>query len=135
MTGRGLASLIEEYCEHRLSPDRAASSNESLGPADRDTFTSTVVAAGRHRQQIEAAIRRRLKDGWTSERLDPVLRASLRAAGGELAAGIARPAEVLRDYTDLARAFGGGAREIGFANAMLEAIAAELGNSGPESRE
>ena len=135
MTGRGLASLIEEYCEHRLAPDRAAPSSESLGPADRVTFTRTVVAAGRHREKIDGAIRRRLKDDWTSERLDPVLRASLRAAGGELAAGIARPAEILRDYTDLARAFGGGAREIGFANAMLEAIAAELGKSSPESLE
>lgn len=135
MTGTNLGSLIKEYCEHRLTPEVAAQSSESLGPADRDTFTGAVLGAGRYRDRIDGAIRRRLKDGWTSDRLDPVLRASLRAAGGELAAGTGKPAEILRDYTDLARAFGGGAREIGFANALLEAIASDLAEPGPEPRE
>ena len=135
MTGASLASVIHEYCKHRLQPGLADSSSDSLGPADPDTFTNAVQSAGRHREQIARAIERRLKDGWTADRLDPVLRASLRAAGGELAAGTAAAAEILRDYTDLARAFGGGQREIGFTNALLEAIAADLREVGQERHE
>ncbi len=132
MTGVGLASLIAEYREHRLRPDATATASESLGPADETTFANAVRAAGRHRRRVDAAIRQRLKEGWTSERLDPVLRASLRAAGGELAADTASRKEILRDYTDLARAFGGSEREIGFANAMLEGIACALAEGGAE---
>ena len=126
MTGARLDNLIDEYCRYRLSPTTRPVASESLGPADRPTFTRVVVAVGRHRDRIERAIRLRLKPGWTADRLDPVLRASLRAAGGELADGAVRPAEILRDYTDLARAFGGDRQEIAFANAMLQAIAREL---------
>ena len=135
MSGASLASVIQEYFEHRLQPGLADSSSDSLGPADQDTFSNAVLSAGRHREQIANAIRRCLKDGWTVDRLDPVLRASLRAAGGELAAGTAAAAEILGDYTDLARAFGGSAKEIGFANALLEAIAADLAEISLERRE
>jgi len=127
MTGAPLDNLIEEYCAHRLEPGGDMRDSETLGPADESTFRSILLRAGQHRERIESTVRRRLKTDWSFDRIDPVLRACLRAAGGELADPAARPSEVRRDYTELARAFGGDRREVGFAHAMLDAIAEELG--------
>jgi N utilization substance protein B len=67
-----------------------------------------------------------LPSDWPLARLDPVLRALLRAGGAELAMAEGAPAKVvINEYLDVARGFFDGP-EPGLANAVLDRLARQL---------
>ena len=71
---------------------------------------------------IDAAIRRRLAEGWRLERIDSTARAILRAGAFELIRRPEIPAEVVIDeYVEIAKSFFDGP-EPAFVNAALDAI-------------
>ena len=64
-----------------------------------------------------------LPSDWPLARIDPVLRALLRAGGAELAATGGAPSKVIiNEYLDIARGFFTGP-EPGLANAVLDRLA------------
>jgi N utilization substance protein B len=126
-----LARLLKEFHDHRLG---ATIEDVTYAEAERDFFDDIVTGVDARRSDIDAAISKRLAEGWSIERLDRPMRALLRAGTYEL---IARPdvskATVISEYVDVAHAFYD-KRESGFANGLLDAIAkdvaARVGASG-----
>jgi N utilization substance protein B len=86
-----------------------------------------VVGGGVDRQEeIDAAIMKRLAEGWKIERLDATSRAIARAAVYELVADIGLPSEIILDeYVSIAHAFFDGA-EPKFINGLLDAVARDV---------
>ena len=120
MEGTPLARLIHEFHDHRLG---ATIEDVTYAAAEQDFFDDVVSGVDARRAEIDALIGERLAAGWSLERLDKPMKAILRAGAYEL---IARPdvptASVISEYVDVADAFYD-AREKGFANGVLDAIA------------
>jgi N utilization substance protein B len=86
-------------------------------------FTQIVRGAVRQQDTIDAMVTDALPADWPLARIDPVLRALLRAGGAELAATDGVPAKVvINEYLDIARGFFTGP-EPGLANAVLDRLA------------
>lgn len=118
-------AVIEQFVRHRLGPNEAADSfGEGRVPdADARLFAKLVRGTARDIEAIDAALAEALAKEWPLERLDPVLRALLRAAAGELMAKRDPPMRVvINEYLDIAHGFFLG-DEPKFANGVLEALA------------
>ena len=62
---------------------------------------------------------------WAIARIDPTIRALLRAAGAELRDQGTPPKVVITEYVDVARAFFPEGKEPSFVNAVLDHMARE----------
>lgn len=122
MEGTPLAKLLHEFHEHRLG---ATIEDATYAEAEQGFFDDVVTGADARRDEIDALITAKLADGWSIARLDRAMRAILRAGTYEI---IARPdvtaASVINEYVDVADAFYD-AKEKGFVNGLLDAIAKE----------
>ena len=91
--------------------------------ADVRLFARLVRAAAGKIEEIDAALAEVLAKDWPLEKLDPVLRALLRAAAAELMTPNDPPMRVvINEYLDVAHGFFAG-DEPKFANGVLEALA------------
>ena len=122
MEGTAVPSLLHEFHQHRLG---ATIEDAEYAEADVEFFNDLVRGATARRDEIDAAIKARLSEKWSLERLDRSMRAILRAGTFEL---LARPdvpiATVITEYVDVAHAFFD-KREAGFVNGLLDAIGKE----------
>src|SRR3954449_6387616 len=117
-----LQRLLKEFHDHRLG---ATIEDETYHDAERDFFDDIVAGVDARRDEIDGLIAARLAEGWSLERLDPALRAILRAGAYELIARADVPVgSVISEYVDVAHAFYD-KRESGFVNGLLDAIAKE----------
>ena len=120
MAGGTVPGLLTEFHNHRLG---ATIEDEQYRPADATFFDDVVAGVAALSSEIDALITAHLADGWAIDRLDRPLRGLLRAGVYEL---IARPdvptAAVIDEYMDVANAFYD-AREAGFVNGLLDAVA------------
>lgn len=118
-----LPRLLDEFHQHRLG---ATIEDVDYPDAEVAFFDDVVRGVDARRDEIDAAIARRLGQGWTLARLDRPLRAILRAGAYEL---LARPdvptASVISEYVDVADAFYD-RRETGFVNGLLDAVAKDV---------
>lgn len=123
MSGRSASAVSDEFLIHRAGragPD-AVEEGGVLDGLDREWFTALVrgVAADDSLDDILAGA---LAEGWTVERLDPVLRAILRAGLWEL---LHRPdvpgAVVANEYVELANGFFAD-KEPAVVNAILDRV-------------
>ena len=123
MEGTPLAPLLHEFHHHRLG---ATIDDVDYAEAEVDFFDDLVAGADARRAELDALIEGRLAKGWSLARLDKPMKAILRAGAYEL---LARPdvpaAAVISEYVDVAKAFYD-ARESGFVNGLLDALAREL---------
>ncbi len=123
MEGTALAPLLHEFHHHRLG---ATIDDVDYAEAEVDFFDDLVAGADARRGELDALIEGRLAKGWSLARLDKPMKAILRAGAYEL---LARPdvpaAAVISEYVDVAKAFYD-ARESGFVNGLLDALAKEL---------
>ena len=124
----GVEGVIREFTEHRF--DRALDSGDAEGPtlasADEGFFAELVRGVVAQQGKVDAAIVRRLAEGWRLERLDATVRAILRAGAYELAHRPDVPTEVAIDeYVDVAKSFFEGT-EPGFVNGALDAVARDV---------
>lgn len=122
---RGLdaQSVVDEFRSHRLSAADVEEGQPDLSNADSRHFTAIVLGASIRAAEIDALIDAVLPAGWPRHRIDPVVRAILRAGCFELLARDDVPARVVVDeYVSLARAFFEGG-DLGFVNANLDALA------------
>jgi N utilization substance protein B len=123
MEGTPLATLLHEFHHHRLG---ATIDEVEYAEAEVDFFDDLVKGADARREEIDALIAGRLAEGWSLARLDKPMKAILRAGAYELAARADVPTgSVISEYVDVAKAFYD-ARETGFVNGLLDAIAREV---------
>lgn len=136
-TDRTVEEVLDEFGRWRL--DGGATGDE-LPPADRALFDRLVRGAVARIDDLDGLIRPLLSAGWSPERLDPVVRAILRAAVWELLGEPETPARVVIDeYVSVARAFFDD-REPAFVNSVLDGLArdlraAELAGEAPDAGE
>ncbi|MFY7778191.1 MAG: transcription antitermination factor NusB [Elstera sp.] len=109
------ARLILDFRQNYLEPN-----------TDEILFAQLVDAAAERLPELDAIISANLSEGWTIERIDPVLRAILRVGIAELMVMPDVPARVvITEYVDVAHAFFGG-KEPGMVNGLLDKVARTL---------
>ena len=123
--GESPETVIQQFVRHRLGPNEA---DEGLGEgripeADAKLFARIVRTAASRIEELDAELGKTLAKDWPLEKLDPVLRALLRAAAAELITPNEPPMRVvINEYLDVAHGFFTG-DEPRFANGVLEALA------------
>jgi len=123
MEGTTLPRLLDEFHQHRLGK-----TIEDVEYADAEVafFDDVVRGVDARRDEIDAAIAKRLSAGWNLARLDRPMRAILRAGTYELLARADVPTKsVISEYVDVADAFYD-KRETGFVNGLLDAVAKDV---------
>jgi N utilization substance protein B len=121
-------TVIDQFIRHRLGETAAEHGYEDgrIPDAEVPLFAQIVRGAVRQQDAIDAMVTEALPAEWPLARIDPVLRALLRAGGAELTAIGGVPAKVvINEYLDIARGFFIGP-EPGLANAVLDRLARVL---------
>lgn len=123
-------TVIDQFIRHRIGPDAGGFEEGRIPQADVPLFASIVRGVARQSETLDGILSGHLASDWPVARLDPVLRALLRAAAFELSSGSEPPARVvINEYMDIAHGFFSG-EEPRFANGVLDAMARSL--RGPE---
>jgi len=127
--GDSSETVIDQFIRHRLGQlAESGGFDDGRAPdAEVPLFQRVVRTASRQQVEIDAQLSEALPPDWPLARLDPVLRALLRAGTAELRmTENAAPAKVvINEYLDVARGFFTGA-EPGLANAVLDRLARAL---------
>ena len=123
VSNAGAEHVIREFTDHRFDRDIEG---ETLASADEGFFADLVRGVVAEQAKVDAAIVKRLAEGWRLERLDATVRAILRAGAYELAHRPDVPTEVAIDeYVEVAKSFFEGT-EPGFVNGALDAVARDV---------
>ena len=123
MEGTKIAPLLHEFHHHRLG---ATIDGVEYADAEVDFFDDVVKGVDARRDELDDLISAKLAKDWSLARLDKPMKAILRAGAYELAARSDVPTgSVISEYVDVAKAFYD-ARESGFVNGLLDALAKEL---------
>jgi N utilization substance protein B len=133
-TNETAETVIDQFVRHRLTPHKlpptsplAHSIENGLSPhANAPLFARIVRLVTTQQDQIDPLIANLLPESWPMPRLDPVLRALLRAAAAELWMSDGPPARVvINEYLDIAHGFFAD-DAVQLANALLDRIARAL---------
>lgn len=123
VSNAGVEAVIREFTEHRFDRDVE---DMTLAAADEAFFADLVRGVVGEQKAVDAAVARRLAQGWRLERIDATVRAILRTGTYELAHRTDVPVEVVIDeYVELAKSFFEGP-EPGFVNGALDAVAQDV---------
>ncbi len=128
--GEAAESVIDQFVRHRLGEaigSEPAGFEEGRVPdAHVPLFTRIVRTAVREQDRLDGMIAGALPPEWPMLRLDPVLRALLRAGGAELTMDDGPPSRVvINEYLDVAHGFFAG-EEPRMVNGLLDRLAREL---------
>lgn len=126
--GENLETVIDQFVRHRLgSPPGAGGYEEGRIPdAQVPLFASIVRTATAQQDTVDRIVAEVLPADWPLARLDPVLRAVLRAGAAELWTQDGPPARVvINEYLDVAHGFFAG-EEPRLANGVLNRVARQL---------
>ena len=126
--GESLEAVIEQFVRHRLgAPPGVGGYEEGRVPdAQVPLFAAIVRMATARQDRLDRMLVEALPAEWPLARIDPVLRALLRAGAAELEMADGPPARVvINEYLDVAHGFFHG-EEPRMANGVLNRIAREL---------
>jgi N utilization substance protein B len=118
-------TVIDQFVRHRLGalPWQGGLEEGRVPEADVPLFTRIVRTAAQQQDVVDGMIVQALPEAWPLARLDPVLRAALRAGGAELWMPDGPPAKVvLNEYLDVAHGFFSG-DEPRLLNGVLDRLA------------
>lgn len=118
-------TVIDQFVRHRLGelPGTGGFEDGRVPDAELPLFARIVRSAVRQQDTLDRMLAEALPPDWPLGRIDPVLRALLRAGGAELAMTEGAPAKVvINEYLDVARGFFTGP-EPGMVNAVLDRLA------------
>lgn len=121
-------SVIDQFIKHRLGelPGGDGFEEGRVPDAEVPLFQRVVREAVRRQDQIDRLLVEALPADWPIARLDPVLRALLRAGGAELSMADGPPSKVvINEYLDIAKGFFTGG-EPGMVNAVLDRVGRSL---------
>ncbi len=127
-TGETVETIVDQFVRHRLGelPGSGGFEEGRVPDADVKLFSRIVRAAVLGQDRLDALVSESLPPEWPFARLDPVLRALLRAAGAELGMADGPPARVvINEYLDVAHGFFTG-EEPRMANGLLDRMARTL---------
>ncbi|TLU72440.1 transcription antitermination factor NusB [Lichenicoccus roseus] len=126
--GENPETVIDQFVRHRLGelPGTGGYEEGRVPEADVALFGRIVRAAVREQDRLDALLVEALPAEWPLGRLDPVLRALLRAAGAEFTMSDGPPGRVvINEYLDVAHGFFSG-EEPRMANGLLDVIGRRL---------
>ncbi len=131
--GESGEAVIQQFVRHRLGempgPEHLGGGGFEEGrvpDAHVPLFTSIVRTAVEQQDRLDSLIAAALPPEWPMARLDPVMRALLRAGGAELTMADGPPPRVvINEYLDVAHGFFTG-EEPRMVNGMLDRLAREL---------
>jgi N utilization substance protein B len=121
-------TVIDQFVRHRLGelPGAGGFEDGRVPDAEVPLFARIVRGAVAQQDIIDRMLADALPADWPLGRIDPVLRAVLRAGSAELSMSGGTPAKVvINEYLDVARGFFTGG-EPGMANAVLDRLARHL---------
>ena len=121
-------AVIDQFVRHRLGvlPGMGGFEDGRAPDAHAKLFGRIVRTAAEKQVFLDGLLSESLPAEWPLARLDPVLRALLRAAGAELAMPDGAPAKVvINEYLDVAHGFFDG-DEPGMANGLMDSLARTL---------
>jgi transcription antitermination protein NusB len=121
-------TVIDQFVRHRLGDLEGQDGFEDgrIPDAEVTLFSRLVREAVRRQDVIDPLLVEALPGDWPLTRIDPVLRALMRAGAAELSMADGPPAKVvINEYLDVARGFFTGP-EPGLANAVLDRLARAL---------
>jgi N utilization substance protein B len=127
-SGDSPETVLDQFIRHRLGqmPGQGGFEDGRVPEADVALFAGILRRAATRSDDLDAIITTHLAEAWPLNKLDPVLRALLRAATAELRDGREPPAKVIiREYLDIAHGFFT-AEEPRFAAGVLDALARSL---------
>ena len=122
--GESADRVIAEFRQWRIGRDDEDADVVSV-EADEDLFRRILDDVVNWQSRIDQMTDRALVERWPIARIDPVLRALFRAAGGELVATGVPARVVISEYVRIAEAFFPDGREPKFVNAVLDHMARE----------
>jgi N utilization substance protein B len=124
---RPFEAVIEEFLLFRLGGTGGGGIADGSAPgAHAPLFQAIVRASCRDQATLDAVLATALAEEWPLARLDPVLRAVLRAAAAELSMPDGPPARVvINEYLDVAHAFFTG-EEPALVNGVLDRLGRHL---------
>jgi N utilization substance protein B len=117
-------TVIDQFVRHRIGGIPGGGLEEGNVPeAHVPLFTRIVRTATMQQDTIDAMLVAALPEAWPLARLDPVLRALMRAGGAELWMSDGPPVKVvINEYMDVAHGFFAG-DEPRMANGVLDRLA------------
>jgi len=124
-TGQSGETVVDQFVRHRIGdpPGSGGAEEGRLPAADVPLFARIVRTATQQQDTIDGMIVGALPESWPMNRLDPVLRAALRAGGAELWMSDGPPAKVIiNEYMDVAHGFFSG-DEPRMLNGVLDRLA------------
>ena len=127
-TGDTVETVVDQFIRHRLGnlPGLDGYEDGRVPDADVALFARIVRAAVQQQDTLDRLVAEALPPEWPFMRLDPVLRALLRAAGAEFGMADGPPARVvINEYLDIAHGFFTG-EEPRMANGLLDRLARSL---------
>jgi len=121
--------VINQFMRHRLgtsASEQCAYADGQVPDADARLFGIVVRGAMARQDRIDAFLHDILPASWPLARLDPVLRAIMHAAGGEMTGADPVPARVIiNEYMDIAHGFLAG-DEPRMLNGVLDALSRRI---------
>lgn len=121
-------TVIDEFVRHRLGelPGGGGFEDGRAPDANAALFALIVRTATRKQDEIDRLLSESLPEEWPLARLDPVLRAIMRAGAAELLMTGGPPARVvINEYLDVSHGFFDG-EEPGMANGVLDRLGRQL---------
>ncbi len=126
-SGQTVEDVTREFETHRFG---AVYDGDEMAEGDVEHFRAVVGHAVNWQAKIDQLTDRALVAKWPIDRIDPVLRALFRAAGGELVEMQTPPKVVITEYVNVAKAFFPDGKEAKFVNAVLDHMAHETKPEG-----
>ncbi|KAB8123296.1 transcription antitermination factor NusB [Komagataeibacter medellinensis] len=130
--GESPEHVINQFNRHRLATSAVPECSYAEGQvpdADGRLFGIVVRGAVARQGRIDGLLHEILPPSWPLARLDPVLRAIMHAAGGEMTAAEPTPARVIiNEYMDIAHGFLAG-DEPRMLNGVLDALSRRVNES------
>lgn len=121
-SGQTVEQVTREFETHRFG---AVYDGDEMAEGDVDHFRGLIDHAVNMQARIDQMTDRALVAKWPIDRIDPVLRALFRAAGGEMLETPTPPKVVITEFVDIAKAFFPEGKEPKFVNAVLDHMARE----------
>jgi N utilization substance protein B len=131
MTGVSADPVLQEFLSDRwiIRPDMLEDGEESypnIAPPDNTLLAEIIRGVSAKRDDLDGIIKVSLSSEWTVERLEVILRATLRAGAFELLSNAEVPAKVIiNEYVNVAKAFFDDNKP-GLVNGVLDKIARVL---------
>jgi len=121
-SGQTVEAVTQEFETHRFG---AVYDGEEMAEGDVGHFRRLIDQAVNWQARIDQMTDRALVAKWPINRIDPVLRALFRAAGGEMLETPTPPKVVIVEFVQIATAFFPEGKEPKFVNAVLDHMARE----------